>query len=649
MLKRAGFVLVATVSLMVAGLVGSSPSGAAGVSYTAQTLTGNGTLGGISCPSVGNCVSVGEVAGSPNGGVIETLAGGTWTPTTLNAQGLNSPNLNGVWCASLTSCIAVGDYGTSPTGANALIETLSGTTWTDLTPSLSSLGAVASDLTSISCLSITSCVAVGSYGDSGGNGHALFESLSGGTWTPATATDPSGSTVVNIDSVQCFSTTSCLAVGEWGPNDTTFNGLLETLSGTTWTASTLPGNYLRSLWCGSSTSCIAVGYGNSTTDAGVTETLSGTTWTSGTLPGVGDGGTSNGIVGVSCTPDITSCVAIGGWRPPAPNSSEPFTLIETLSGGTWTPTDLGASNGYVFPEGIACPAITACVGVGSSEATNSPAVIMGAPVVAPPPPPPHGYWLVGSDGGIFTFGSAQFYGSTGSLKLNRPVVGITPTSSKTGYWLVASDGGIFAFGDAPYVGSIPGLGLAPAGTVGGKHLNAPVVGMVPSTSGAGYFMLASDGGVFTFGDAQFEGSCPGIGGCSGAGVGVAPDASGHGYWLVTATGRVYTFGDAPYFGAPGTQSSPITSIVRTPDGGGYWVLDANGSVFGYGDALYYGAVPAGAAGGVDPASAIFTTSDGGGYWITTALGKVYAFGDAPNDGDMSATHLNGVIIAATGF
>ena len=55
----------------------------------------------------------------------------------------------------------------------------------------------------------------------------------------------------------------------------------------------------------------------------------------------------------------------------------------------------------------------------------------------------HGYWLVGSDGGIFTFGNAQFYGSTGNLSLQRPVVGITPTAGDTGYWLVASDGGIF--------------------------------------------------------------------------------------------------------------------------------------------------------------------------------------------------------------
>ncbi len=262
--------------------------------------------------------------------------------------------------------------------------------------------------------------------------------------------------------------------------------------------------------------------------------------------------------------------------------------------------------------------------------------------------PKHGYWLVGSDGGIFSFGSANFFGSTGAIKLNRPVVGITPTSDRLGYWLVASDGGIFAFGSAPYVGSIPGLGLAPAGTVGGKHLNAPIVGMVPSANGAGYFMVASDGGVFAF-NANYEGSCPGIGGCVGAAVGVAPDASGNGYWLVTSSGHLYTFGDAPNLGSPGPQSSAITSIVRTPDGGGYWILDADGQVFAYGDAPNLGGIPPNQAGGLDPAAAIFATSDGAGYWVSTALGKVYAFGDAPKDGDVSGTKLNGSIIAATGF
>jgi hypothetical protein len=260
----------------------------------------------------------------------------------------------------------------------------------------------------------------------------------------------------------------------------------------------------------------------------------------------------------------------------------------------------------------------------------------------------HGYWLVGSDGGIFAFGSAQFHGSTGSLRLQRPVVGITPTSDRRGYWLVASDGGVFAFGDAGFYGSLPGLGFAPAGTSGSvPKLSAPIVGMVPSSDGGGYFMVAADGGVFAFGDAHFAGSCPGIGGCKGSGVAVMTDASGNGYWLTTSTGNVYTFGDAPYYGAPGNQGLPVTSAVRTPDGGGYWILLADGTVYSYGDARYFGSAIG--LGGIDPATAIFATADGGGYWVATAGGAVNTYGDAPNDGGMATAHLNAPIIAATGW
>ncbi|HEY6474774.1 MAG TPA: hypothetical protein VIY26_17895, partial [Acidimicrobiales bacterium] len=146
----------------------------------------------------------------------------------------------------------------------------------------------------------------------------------------------------------------------------------------------------------------------------------------------------------------------------------------------------------------------------------------------------------------------------------------------------------------------------------------------------------------------FAGSCPGIGGCNGAAVAVVPDATGGGYWVVTTTGSVYAFGDAHNYGAPGAQSSPMSSAVATPDGGGYWILEANGQVFSYGDAPGLGSPPPGSAGGLDPAASIFSTSDGGGYWVVTALGKVDNFGDAPFDSDMSGTHLAGPIIAASG-
>ena len=61
-----------------------------------------------------------------------------------------------------------------------------------------------------------------------------------------------------------------------------------------------------------------------------------------------------------------------------------------------------------------------------------------------------------------------------------------------------------------------------------------------------------------------------------------------------------------------SRAPTITSATATPNGGGYWILDGAGQVFPFGDAAALGGMPAGSAGGFDPASAIFATSDGGG-------------------------------------
>jgi hypothetical protein len=103
--------------------------------------------------------------------------------------------------------------------------------------------------------------------------------------------------------------------------------------------------------------------------------------------------------------------------------------------------------------------------------------------------------MVASDGGIFAYGDAPFYGSTGAIALNKPVVGMAAASNGAGYWLVASDGGIFAYGDAPFWGS-----------AGALSLNEPVVGMAPTPDGRGYWLVGRDAGVFTYGDAAFSGS-----------------------------------------------------------------------------------------------------------------------------------------------
>ena len=60
-------------------------------------------------------------------------------------------------------------------------------------------------------------------------------------------------------------------------------------------------------------------------------------------------------------------------------------------------------------------------------------------------PDGRGYWLVASDGGVFSFGDASFYGSMGSTALDKPIVGMASTPDGHGYWLAASDGGRVQF------------------------------------------------------------------------------------------------------------------------------------------------------------------------------------------------------------
>jgi hypothetical protein len=123
----------------------------------------------------------------------------------------------------------------------------------------------------------------------------------------------------------------------------------------------------------------------------------------------------------------------------------------------------------------------------------------GSPVGMAATPDSKGYWEVRSDGGVFAFGDAKFYGSAGAIHLARPIIGIAATADGKGYWLLASDGGVFAFGDAVF-----------AGSTGGLELNAPVVGMARNTAGSGYWLAAADGGVFAFGGAPFIGSVLGL-------------------------------------------------------------------------------------------------------------------------------------------
>jgi hypothetical protein len=91
-------------------------------------------------------------------------------------------------------------------------------------------------------------------------------------------------------------------------------------------------------------------------------------------------------------------------------------------------------------------------------------------------PSGNGYYLVASDGGVFSFpkggapGAIPFYGSAGGTTIGAPAVSIVTTPTGNGYWIAAANGRVFNYGGATNYGSQAGTAL-----------QAPIVGF----SGAG--------------------------------------------------------------------------------------------------------------------------------------------------------------------
>ncbi len=227
-----------------------------------------------------------------------------------------------------------------------------------------------------------------------------------------------------------------------------------------------------------------------------------------------------------------------------------------------------------------------------------------------------GEWETTAAGRVTALGSAASFGSvTGPL--NRPVVGMAALPDGLGYWLVAADGGVFSFGGATFYGSMAAVPVA-----------APMVGMAPTPDGHGYWLVAADGGVFSFGDATFYGGMATVHLRSPV-VGIAATPDGRGYWLVASDGGVFSFGDAAFHGGMATVHlhQPVVGIAATSSGQGYWVVASDGGVFSFGDAAFHGS---GVGRGVAvPIVGLVPDTTSLGYDLIGAGGATYAFGDAP--------------------
>jgi hypothetical protein len=249
-----------------------------------------------------------------------------------------------------------------------------------------------------------------------------------------------------------------------------------------------------------------------------------------------------------------------------------------------------------------------------------------------------GYWMVASDGGIFNFANAGFFGSMGGRALNSPIVGMAVTPDGKGYWEVAADGGIFNFGDASYFGSM-----------GGLHLNQPIVGMAATPDGGGYWLVATDGGIFSFGDASFFGSTGSIH-LNKPIVGMAASPLGSGYWLVASDGGIFNYGPgAGFFGSAGSihLNKPVVGMAPAPGGHGYWLVASDGGIFTYGSGVNF----FGSTGSIHlnkPVVGMAATPSGGGYWLFASDGGLFNYGDATFQGSMGGTPLVAPVVGGVG-
>ncbi len=655
-------------ALVASGVLIVSPS--SGVASTSgwyvATTPGTGAddiLLGSSCPNAQQCFAAGISIQNINSNgtfspIVETWNGTTWTlapqPSLPTGHG---GGLFAVSCVTGSDCWAVGaivGVGGNGGPSGTLIENWDGSTWSVVpSPTPSGPGVAGALLQGVSCVSASSCFAVGYSTDQSGNGlNDVIEQWNGATWSlvPGAAT---GQTYDGLSTVQCLAADDCWAVGNAGPVPQNPNflpifpgavgdqGLIEHWDGASWSVTpsaaypSPSGGYLNGLSCANAADCWASG---ATTDASghpagvLMEHWNGSTWTdmSSSVP---NSTTPAILSSISCLSPV-QCWAVGssgGFGGNGGNGFQPQSFIENWNGSSWSVDPSPNVTALSLLNSVTCVRAVGCVTVGSAATMggpNDPGLRSFVEQMAFPPASNQGIVLGALDGGVFNYGTTQFPGSMGGQHLNAPVVGVAEMPDAAGYWLVSSDGGVFAFGSAHFYGSM-----------GGHHLNRPIVGIAATPDGKGYWLVAADGGVFNYGDAQFHGSMGGQA-LNAPVVGIASADDG-GYWMAASDGGVFNFGDARFLGSAGGihLNRPVSGIAATPDGMGYWMVGTDGGIFNYGDAGFFGSVPGQGIAGQPPVDGIARTPTGSGYWLVGATGAVYTYGDAAFLGAPNASRL----------
>jgi len=218
------------------------------------------------------------------------------------------------------------------------------------------------------------------------------------------------------------------------------------------------------------------------------------------------------------------------------------------------------------------------------------------------------------DDTVFAFGAATFNGSTSGHNLSKPIVAMAATANGAGYWLLAEDGAVFSF-NAPYYGNAT------------NRTFYKIVGMTATTTGHGYWIVAEDGQVWAFGDAH------NYGGMNGHRLNakiksLVAGPQSKGYWLYASDGGVFTFGAARFRGSTGGMrlNAPVVGMQSSATGNGYWLVASDGGIFTFGDAVFKGSMGGHRLNA--PVVGMARTGNGLGYWLAGSDGGVFTFGNA---------------------
>jgi ribosomal protein L24E len=235
-----------------------------------------------------------------------------------------------------------------------------------------------------------------------------------------------------------------------------------------------------------------------------------------------------------------------------------------------------------------------------------------------------------------TFGDSSSSFTLDVKPPDSPVVAVVATALGRGYWIVRADGAVSSLGDARFFGSVLG-----------DLLNEPIVGMAATPDDRGYWLVAADGGIFSFGDAGFYGSTGAIR-LNKPIVAIASTPSGKGYFFVASDGGVFAFGDAKFRGSMGAHplNRPVVGMAEDRATGGYWLVAADGGIFSFG-APFFGST--GALHLNSPIVGMEASTNGSGYRFVASDGGVFAF-DLPYSGSLGGAPLQQPVvgIAAAG-